>query len=270
MVPTDGQKVIMQRLMHWVDKCRNILQKTILTASDDCLFQWWFQTIPRYPLQACRIPNIHLYPAQGWIPKYPDDSLRSDMYNFAWASKRFWDNFEKPAIFGEAGADLTYYKPESKEYHISYHNQIWASLANGLAVTPVWWTASIMNDQDWEQLSHLSVFVSDIDFANLPYKPLQAKALNADIYVMDCGEKGFGWTRSFKNDKIDNTRLILIKPDKGYYIATWYDAWTGNIVKSEKVSSANGELILTVPVLEHYSQDIAFKISKISDSQVGP
>ena len=23
-----------------------------------------------------------------------------------WASKRFWDNFDKPAIFGEAGADL--------------------------------------------------------------------------------------------------------------------------------------------------------------------
>jgi hypothetical protein len=120
-----------------------------------------------------------------------------------------------------------------------------------------------MNDQDWEQLRYLSVFVSDIDFANLPYKPLQAEAVNADIYVMDCGDKGFGWTRSFMNNKIDNTRLILIKPDKGNFMVIWYDTWTGNIIKSEKVSSANGKLIMTVPGLNHHCQDIAFKISKI-------
>jgi hypothetical protein len=248
----------------WVEKCaryfsENDPYKHPLTASFSGGFEQYRDTLYRLT----EIPNIHLYPAQGWIPRYPDDSLRSDMYNFAWASKRFWDNFEKPAIFGEAGADLTYYKPGSKEYHISYHNQIWASLANGLAVTPVWWTASIMNDQDWEQLKYLSEFVSDIDFANLPYKPLQAEAVNADIYVMDSSDKGFGWARSFKNYKIDNTRLTLIKPDRGNYTVTWYDTWTGNIVKSEKVSSANGELIMTVPGLNHHCQDIAFKISKI-------
>lgn len=47
------------------------------------------------------IPNIHIYPAQGWEMKYPKDSLRSAMYNYAWASKRFWGAFEKPAIFLE-------------------------------------------------------------------------------------------------------------------------------------------------------------------------
>ena len=194
---------------------------------------------------------------------YPDDSLRSDMYNFAWAARRFWDNFEKPAIFGEAGADLTYYKPGSKEYHISYHNQIWASLANGLAVTPVWWTASILNGQDWEQLRYLSEFVSDIDFSNLPYKPIQADASNADIYVMDCGDKGFGWARTVKNNKIDNTALTLAKPGMANYIIIWYDTWTGKILKSEKVTSADGILKMTVPPLNHFSQDIAFKVTKV-------
>ncbi|HUX97304.1 MAG TPA: DUF5060 domain-containing protein [Bacteroidales bacterium] len=247
----------------WVDKCakyfaENDPYKHPLTASFSGGFKQYRDTLYRLT----EVPNIHLYPAQGWIPKYPEDSLRSDMHNFAWASKRFWDNFEKPAIFGEAGADLTYYKPDSKEYHISYHNHIWASLSNGLAVTPVWWTASIMNDNDWKQLKYLSEFVADIDFANLPYTPLQSEATNADVYVMDSGDKGFGWARVVKNNKIDNTRLTLIKPDKANYNIVWFDTWTGNIVKSENVTSGNGKLVITVPGLDHHYQDIAFKISK--------
>jgi hypothetical protein len=248
----------------WVDKCQKYFTENDpyrhpMTASFSGGFKQYRDTL--YKLTD--VPNIHLYPAQGWIPKFPDDSLRSDMYNYGWASRRFWDNFEKPAIFGEAGADLTYYKPDSKEYRISYHNQIWASLVNGLAVTPVWWTASDMKSQDWEQLKYLSEFVSDIDFANLPYKPIQAEAVNADIYAIDCGEKGFGWARAVKTNKIDNTRLTLIKPEKGSYSVLWYDTWTGKTIKTEKVSSSNGKLIITVPALDRYCQDIAFKISKI-------
>ncbi len=248
----------------WIEKCSEFFAENDpyrhpVTASFSGGFNQYRDALYRLT----DVPNLHLYPAQGWIPKFPDDSLRSDMYNFAWASKRFWDNFEKPAIFGEAGADLTYYKPGSKEYSISYHNQIWASLVNGLAVTPVWWTASIMNDQDWEQLRHLSEFVSDIDFAKLQYKPLQAEAANADVFVMDCGDNGFGWTRSFRNNIIDNLRLTLMKPDNGMYSVIWFDTWTGTIVKSEKVSSASGKLTLTVPSLNRHCQDIAFKINKI-------
>jgi hypothetical protein len=248
----------------WVGKCagyfaENDPYRHPLTASFSGGFNEYRDTLYRIT----EIPNIHLYPAQGWKPKYPEDSLRSDMYNFAWASKRFWDNFKKPSIFGEAGANLTYYKPRSNEYHISYHNQIWAALSNGLAVTPVWWTASSMNDQDWEQLKHLSEFVADIDFANLQYKPVPAEAENADIYVMDCGEEGFGWIRTYMNNNISNTGLTLIKPDNGKYSILWFDTWTGNIVKSEKVSVVKGRLNLTVPALNPQRQDIAFKISKI-------
>ena len=261
---TDGwEKGHHGEAFEWVDKCAKYFSENDpyrhpLTAS----FSGGFRQYRDSLYKLTDVPNIHLYPAQGWIPKYPDDSLRSDMYNFAWAAGRFWDSFEKPAIFGEAGADLTYYKPGSKEYHLSYHNQIWASLANGLSVTPVWWTASILDNHDWEQLRHLSEFVSDIDFSNLPYKPLQSEAVNADIYVMDCGDKGFGWTRAIMDKRIDNSRLTLTKPGKRNYIIIWYDTWTGKILKSEKVSSANGELNLTVPVLDHFSQDIAFKINK--------
>ncbi|HLP73021.1 MAG TPA: DUF5060 domain-containing protein, partial [Bacteroidales bacterium] len=247
----------------WVEKCERYFSendpyKHPLTASFSGGFRQYRDTL----YKITDVPNIHLYPAQGWKLEFPEDSMRSDMYNFAWASRRFRDNFEKPAIFGEAGADLTYYKPKSKEYHTSYHNQIWASLSNGLAAVPVWWTASIMNEQDWGQLKHLSEFVAGIDFANLPYKPLSTEAVNADSYVMDSGEKGFGWVRAVLNYKIDNISLTVDKPGKANYSIIWFDTWTGNIVKSENVSAENGKLLLAVPVLDHFSQDIAFKYSK--------
>ena len=76
------------------------------------------------------IPNIHIYPAQGWEMKYPNDTMRSSMHNYAWASQRFWNAYDKPAIFGEAGANLEYYQPRDNNYHIHYHNTLWATLTN--------------------------------------------------------------------------------------------------------------------------------------------
>lgn len=262
---TDGwAKGHHQEALDWVKKCvayfsENDPYKHPVTASFSGGFDEYRE--PLYELT--HIPNIHLYPAQGWKLKYPGDSSRSDMYNFGWASKRFWDRFEKPAIFGEAGADLTYYKPGTKEYHISYHNQIWASLTNGLAGTPVWWDFSILKEDDWQQLKHLSAFVSDIDFANLPYKPVEATGDGTDIYVMDAGDKAFGWARSFSNQNISKTRFTVTKPGIGNYTITWFDTWSGNTMKSDEVKSVNGKLELIVPELKDQNRDIAFKISKL-------
>jgi len=261
---TDGwAKGHHQEALGWVKKCVNYFSendpyKHPVTASFSGGFEEYRE--PLYELT--NIPNIHLYPAQGWKLKYPGDTSRSDMYNFGWASKRFWDRFEKPAIFGEAGADLTYYKPGTKEYHISYHNQIWASLTNGLAGTPVWWDFSVLMEEDWQQLKHLSAFVSDIDFANLPYKPAEATGEGSDIYIMDAGDKAFGWARSFSNQSIGKTRFTASKPGNGNYTITWFDTWSGNTVKSDEVKSVNGKLDLIVPEILGQNRDIAFKIIK--------
>ena len=262
---TDGwTKGHHQEAYNWVKKCVKYFSENDpynhpVTAS----FSGGFGEYREQLYELTDIPNIHLYPAQGWKLEYPEDTLRSDMYNFAWASKRFWDKFNKPAIFGEAGANLAYFKPKTKEYHISYHNQIWASLTNGLAGIPVWWDFPVLNAQDWQQIKYISAFVSDIDFANLPYKPVPANAEGTDIYIMDAGDKTFGWARTFLNQNISKTKLTLSKPGKGNYTITWYDTWTGNIVKSEKVKSANGVLELVVPAMIDEKRDIAFKISKI-------
>jgi hypothetical protein len=127
----------------------------------------------------------------------------------------------------------------------------------------VWWDFSILKEEDWLQLKHLSAFVSDIDFANLPYHPVQANTEGTDIFIMDAGDKAFGWARTFLNQNIGKTKFEVDKPGNGNYTITWFDPWTGNIVKSEKVVSGNGKLTLIVPESETQNCDIAFKISKI-------
>ncbi|MEZ5103166.1 MAG: DUF5060 domain-containing protein [Draconibacterium sp.] len=248
---------------NWVEKCWNYFKENDpyqhpMTAS----FSGGF-TEYREPLyERNDVPNIHMYPAQGWPMKYPDDKMRSAMYNYAWATKRFWDVFDKPAIFGEAGADLAYFKPSEQEYHISYHNQIWASLTNGLAGIPVWWDYPVLNELDWQSLQHLSNFVTDIDFANLPFQPASANARNSDIFVMSSGKVAFGWLRSYVSENCSGIKISIENSANGKYTFTWYNTWNGEIITSEEAESRNGLLETEVPKLIQPQQDIAFKIKK--------
>jgi len=248
---------------NWVEKCWNYFKENDpyqhpMTAS----FSGGF-TEYREPLyERNDVPNIHMYPAQGWPMKYPDDKMRSAMYNYAWATKRFWDVFDKPAIFGEAGADLAYFKPSEQEYHISYHNQIWASLTNGLAGIPVWWDYPVLNELDWQSLQHLSNFVTDIDFANLPFQPASANARNSDIFVMSSGKVAFGWLRSYTTENCSGIKISIENSANGKYTVVWYNTWNGEIITSEEAESKNGLLKTEVPKLIQPQQDIAFKIKK--------
>jgi hypothetical protein len=131
-----------------------------------------------------------------------------------------------------------------------------------LPYTTLFRSFSIMNEDDWKQLSHLSEFVSDIDFANLPYKPVEIKAEGSDIFTMDAGDKAFGWARSFSNPDISKTRFTIDKPGSSNYTVTWFDTWTGNMVKTETLKSVNGKLDLAVPDMTNQNRDIAFKIGK--------
>lgn len=207
------------------------------------------------------IPNLHFYPEQGWPLKYPEDSLRSAMYNYAWATQRFWNSFEKPAIFGEAGADLAYFESDREKYHTTYHNAIWASLSNGLAGIPVWWQYTHLNEQDWQHLQHLSGFASDIDFANLPYQPTGVSADGTDVYVMDAGDHAFGWARSYQKSTISGVQIQIEKPQSGEFEIEWFNTWTGETIKTDKVTADNGVLEIKVPEMNPAKPDVAFKIS---------
>jgi hypothetical protein len=252
-----------QEAFDWVAKAQKYFTENDpyghpMTAS----FSGGFHEYRKQLYKITDVPNLHLYPRQGWKLKYPQDSLRSAMYNYAWAARRFYNNFEKPSIFGESGAEWEYYSRKDDRYREVYHNAIWASLTNGLAGIPVWWDYTFLTQQDWEQLSHLANFVEDIDFANLPFKPVEANAEGADIYVIDAGKDCFGWLRTFLKENVEGTKITLSKKEKGIFEVSWFDTWNGKWLKTEKVKVKNGKLILTVPKTETAQPDIAFKIRK--------
>jgi hypothetical protein len=209
------------------------------------------------------IPNIHVYPAQGWPVKYPGDTLRSSMYNYAWAARRFWDNFEKPAIFGEAGADLAYYENDEPEYHEAYHNALWATLTNGLAGIPVWWEYNHLNEQDWDHLSYLEKFTSEIDFANKQYAPGEITGQGVDAYLMSSSEGGFGWVRTFERNNVSNIQLEMKMPE-GKYRIQWFNTWQGMVIETMQVSPDQGVLQVTIPELPEPGKDVAFRIVRIN------
>lgn len=186
--------------------------------------------------------------------------MRSAMHNYAWASRRFWDRFEKPAIFGEAGAGLAYYSPREENYHLSYHNQIWASLVNGLAATPVWWDYPVLTEGDWDQLKVLAGFVREIDFANWAYAPLQSASEGVDLYMMGTESDAFGWGRSFVSEDISGAEFTVTGLDDGIYTVEWVDPWTGAVIRRENEKSQEGILALKVPKLREGHPDVAIRI----------
>ena len=131
------------------------------------------------------------------------------MYNYAWVSRRFWETFSKPALSGEAGADLAYFNVRQEGYHDTYHNAIWATLTNGLAGIPVWWQFRHVSARDWDQLQHLATFVSEIDFANQPYNLTTILAEGADAYALNSDSFAFGWVRSYTTDNIGGTQIVI-------------------------------------------------------------
>lgn len=109
-----------------------------------------------------------------WAEGYAtfDISDRENYYDLTYAAyaadiRKRWDSFAKPLLIGETG-NIT-----DEE---AYHNAIWSSLSNGLAMSPVWWAYDKMDDRMFAQMKSFSQFVSQIDFAGSRFEPTEAKA----------------------------------------------------------------------------------------------
>ncbi len=144
---------------------------------------------------------------------------------------------------------------------------IWASLSNGLAATPMWWTFRNLGPQDQLSLKYLAQFVSDIDFANLPYKPAPMSAAGADASGLATDTAAFGWIWSYAKDNVAGTPLTVEGLADGSFAVAWFDTWTGATIKTESVTSAAGKLSVTVPDLSGAHRDVAFKINKQGSRQ---
>ncbi len=221
-----------------------------------------------FSYQTCDVLNIHLYEAQAWPKHYPTDDLRSSLWNYVMESQYLWDNFLKPGIIGESGYTTTYVDPESFEYTITYHNALWASLSNGLSMTPVWWNYDQANvpPENLDQLSRFSKFVSDINFAHFDLDTAKIEVPNCDAYALRSDSFAFGWVREENGSAVGNRSLVLNGLLDGEYKVAWYNCWGGNFIKEDTLDCTGGVLSAIIPLFD--SADIAFKVLPPSMSGV--
>ena len=209
------------------------------------------------------LPNIHVYETQGWPQQYTGDPVRSSLANYAFGAARFWDNFQQPGIFGESGWDWVNFPTPSTDYSEHYHNALWATLCNGLAATPIWWTwDDPLAEQDWRQVAHLQKFVQHIDFLSQSRERFEEVDADMDLYGMKSDSALFGWVRLARQSDISNFPLA-VKGDVNREIKAWavtfYDAWSGDTLGVHIRPNADGVIYDRVPPLAAPQRDVAFR-----------
>ena len=210
------------------------------------------------------LPNVHLYET-GWLGLYGGNPIRSSLWTYQQVTRQLWEDFEKPAIMGEAGYRNTYgnFPVGSDEYLAVYHNALWVSWANGLAATPVWWdmgSRDIMNSRVMQQMLYFSNFVHSIDYAHYKFSHTEVFVPDCDAFAMKGDVIAFGWLREhYGNDVSGKMFEISGLPDTSYTIQ-WYDPWAGQVVETHIRPSVNGTLTDLLPALSPGRPDVAFLI----------
>ncbi|GBD93885.1 mannan endo-1,4-beta-mannosidase precursor [bacterium BMS3Abin05] len=210
------------------------------------------------------IPNLHLYEKQGWVRQYPGNFLRSSLKNYAFASIRFWNDFEKPAIIGETGYDNAYFEPGTAGYTAIYHNALWTSLTNGLAMTPFWWQINsyVITDKELQQMNYFSEFTKGIDVVNICRSHKDYSTPDYDAYVMMNDSSGIGWIRQGDGQNISDKPFNIQGLKDGIYLIKWFNTWKGTWLDTLAVRSTDSTLALKTPQLINTVPDLAFYFKK--------
>lgn len=215
------------------------------------------------------ISNVHMYET-GWLAPYGGNPLRSSVYTYSKITRKMWNDFNQPAIMGEAGYTNNYgdFTAGSPEYTEMFHNALWAGWANGLAAMPVWWDFGSKQLMTTEVMRHMGMFagfVKTIDYAHKPFQPVQISAFESDAAAMHADGTAFGWIRQRYGLDISGTQVKFKGvPDTSYSIH-WYDTWAGEVVAQQIGSALDNVLNIRVPVLDASRPDIAFYSSPIKD-----
>jgi len=219
----------------------------------------------------CDLPNVHLYES-GWRATYPKDPYRSSYWTYRNVTRQLVSQFDKPCIFGEAGASSSSMYASitngSADYALVYHNAIWASWACGLATTPIWWSMSdrsLMTDIVFERMAAFSKVVKGINYAYINFQFSTIKVDSADAFLMEADTIGFGWARSW-NDKDISYRLTRMNGlEDGTFQIQWYNTWSGDLMQLDTSVSVYEMLNSETPTTVDGRKDLAFKIYRIED-----
>jgi len=210
------------------------------------------------------IPNVHVYET-GWQAQFPGNHLRSSLWVYYNLAQEFWNDFDKPAIYGEAGYTNSFgnFTAGSDGYLAMFHNALWVSWAGGMSATPVWWSFTsreLMTDAVMGQILSFSKAAKDIDYASEQYEPFSMQVNNSDIFIMQGDNKTFGWGREIYGNPIFGKELLIPFESDTTYQISWINTWTGTEILQEYVTAVDSQLTLTVPHSVGDNADAAFII----------
>jgi hypothetical protein len=173
-------------------------------------------------------------------------------------------------MIGECGYDHTYYEPGMPGYLETYHNALWAGLANGLSATPFWWSyGPYLNDSVVTRtMSYFSTFVRDIDFSGNQWKPIVVNVSDGDGWAMQSEAMTFGWLVNSLNG-VANETVSVAGLEDGDYDVHLFRTWRGEYMAPTNATATGGALTVKVPELrpaggraQNIGNDVAFKIVK--------
>jgi hypothetical protein len=234
--------------------------------------QWWPAGYRIFDVAAREIYEAqgHPMPAGGKADLVNANPLRYSYRNFARQTQSLWQGFNKPAIIGECGWDHTYYEPGTPGYLATYHNALWAALANGTCATPFWWAYSpYINDGVLTgQVQAFARFVRDVDFARLEWQPVRVDVTTGDAWAMMSDNLTFGWAVNPVSGMAGESVTIHGMAD-GDYAVRVYRTWRGEYLDPVTVTAAGGKLSFAILELtpqdgraNNIGDDVAFKIVK--------
>ena len=215
------------------------------------------------------IPNVHLYETD-WSAMYPGNALRSSAYTYYKVAKQLWDDFNKPAIYGEAGYTASYgsYPPGSREYTAWFHNSLWAAWCGGLAVTPVWWafeSKQLMTADVMAQMLSFSKVVRDYNHSYQIFDTYEINASTCDVYAMRGDSSIFGWVRQEYGSPVKGQILNFNALQDTSWQITWYNTWKGEMIGQEYIVGAEGNVSVPVPDAAGDIPDAAFFLNKTAE-----
>lgn len=260
-----------QRVHDWLKANDPYVRPTTGTRSGG-IKEWWPGGYRIFDIAAREIYEAqgHPFPPSGKPDPVTENPLRFSYLNYAKQTQDLWSGFNKPAIVGECGYDHTYYEPGMPGYLAMYHNALWVSLANGLSMTPFWWSngAYINDSVVTRTMSYFSRFVRDINFTGTSWKPIALQVSNGDGWAMQGAAMTFGWVVNPVSGVANETFTVPGLED-GDYDVHLYRTWRGEYMNAIPASSAGGTLTVKVPELRPVGQraqnigdDLAFKIVK--------
>ena len=221
---------------------------------------------------AVDISNVHMYET-GWLSNFPANPLRSSAYTYHNVANQLFSGFDKPAIFGEAGATNSYgdFAAGTEEYTAMFHNGLWAGWAGGLAVTPVWWSFTskqVMTADVMEQMHTFSEITRDYNYAYQNFAPYSMQAGDSDVYAMRSDTSIFGWIREAHGKSVKNKILQFKALRDTSYEVSWYNTWTGEKISRDFIVGVDTLVTISVPESIGDYPDAAFFLEETAEGSV--